>query len=76
MKVFEPYIPYLYQALAARWGISILTSNVKLSQAHLYAARKHLMDPDLDRLQFRPDPRRPTEAIWILKGPEKEQKNG
>lgn len=76
MKVFEPYIPYLWQALGSRYGIVIRSSNVQLSQAHLYAARKSLGDPDLDRLQFRPDPVYPTELLWVIKGPEKEPANG
>ncbi len=75
-KVYEPYIPYLWQAMSAKYGIKILTSNVKLSQAHLYAARKSLNDPDLDRLQIRPNPRNLTGGIWIIKGAEKEQNNG
>lgn len=75
-KVYDPYIPYIWAAMSSRFGVRVVTTNVKLSQAHIYAARKSIGDPDLDRLQVRPDPKDLEGAIWIIKGPKKEEVNG
>lgn len=76
MKVYEPYLPYLAMAMASPYGVIIRTSNIKLSQAHLYAARRNAGDPDMERLQMRPDPLGDPQLLWIIKGEEKEKKNG
>lgn len=43
----------LYAALATPLGIVIRTSDFKLAQNRLYAARRNAADPALDVLQFR-----------------------
>lgn len=73
-KVWEQYIPYLHLAMASTYGIKVRTSNVKLSQAHIYKARAELADPDHKRLQVRPHPKFPNEVLMIIKGPEPEKK--
>ncbi len=73
MSATDGFPEYLYAGLAAKYGISISASNVPLARARLYKARAELQDPDLARLQFRPDPARPATHIWIIKGEEKNE---
>ena len=58
----------LYRALAAPIGISVLCNNMQTCKQELYECRRRSGDAQLDRLQFRLDPFRPQEAIWIIKG--------
>jgi hypothetical protein len=57
----------LYSALRAEIGISVATDNVERLRNKLYAARKSLMDPDLELLFLAPDPDRPSTHLFIAK---------
>lgn len=65
-----PLMEYLYRALASKYGIEVETDNLPLLRARLYKARADAMDPDLIRLQFRPDPGNLDTRLWIIKGAE------
>lgn len=56
----------LYQGYASPHGIAVSTNNFQLAQQALYKARRKLMDPDLDILQFRRSPHNEAE-LWIIK---------
>lgn len=57
----------LYQALAARFGVVVATSNMQLALGRLYAARKKSGDPALDGLTLRRSPFNPHNELWIVK---------
>lgn len=62
----------LYQALHARFGIVVSSSDVQQTKQRLYAARKKAMDTDLEVLQLRMSPVAADE-IWILKANRKKE---
>lgn len=67
------YVEFLYRALEAKIGIVILTSDVKLFQNKLYAARRQSQNPEFEALTFAPSRSSPETELWIVK---KVQPNG
>lgn len=64
----DELVSYLYQALVSKYGIIVETDNLPILRARLYKARAEAQDPDLARLQLRPDPVSPNTLLWIIKG--------
>ena len=58
---------FLYQALAAEYGVVLRTMYPTLILRRLYVEREKAKDPDLDILSFHPSPTLPAEEIWIVK---------
>lgn len=61
------YVEFLYRALEARIGIVVATSDVKLFQQKLYAARRKAQNPDFEALTFAPSRSSPHAELWIVK---------
>lgn len=62
-------VPLLYEALAADYGIVVVTNNPEQLRAKLYPLRKQ--DPDLEVLSFVISPANPAAELWIVKrGPD------
>ena len=61
------YVEFLYRALEAKIGIVVSTSDPKLFQQKLYAARRESQNPDFEALTFAPSRAKPESEIWIVK---------
>jgi hypothetical protein len=57
----------LYQALAAPIGIACNVNDVQACRQALYRARAKSGTAELQRLQIRVNPLRPSESLWIIK---------
>lgn len=61
------YVEFLYRALESRIGIVVSTTDPKLLQQKLYAARRESQNPDFGALTFALSRTKPESELWIVK---------
>lgn len=66
LDVKEPILGYWYQALHAEHGIELITDDGTQARQKLYAARKEVLDPDLDCISICLSPFEPNN-LWLVK---------
>lgn len=59
---------FLYQAMAAHFGIALTVTNFQTVSQQLYKTRKSLSDPRLAALSFRRCPFNQETELWIVRG--------
>jgi len=66
-----PIASLWFQALEARWGIYIKTSDPQRLRALLYSVRRELksQSPEIMSIAIRTPPDDPKGCVWLLKEP-------
>lgn len=67
MTKFSELLPYFYQALEAKYGIVLRTTDPDKLKSRLYTARQAHNDPTLSDLSILTSRSAPTEEVWIIK---------
>lgn len=66
------YLSYLYAALAAKWGVVVETDNIAVLKSRILVARREHQDPDLWRIQLKPNPLKQDSELWLIKGEQRD----